>query len=124
VTQRRNFDEAEGGDLLHDLKLFYCDTATFGVNSANVEQALSFFAAGRVMFGTDTPMDMGQRGSFCTTSINTVEELKCLSSSAAERSQQLQALYSGNVLSMLGERAPHIAALVAAAAAPAPTAKL
>jgi hypothetical protein len=92
------------------------------VNSANIEQALGFFAPGRVMFGTDTPMDMGQRGSFCTTAITTVQGLQCLSTSAAERSQQLQALYSGNVLSMLGERAPRIVALAAAAAAP--TAKL
>lgn len=28
----------EGDDLLADLKLFYCDTATFGESAANVQQ--------------------------------------------------------------------------------------
>lgn len=28
----------EGDDLLADLRLFYCDTATFGESAANVQQ--------------------------------------------------------------------------------------
>lgn len=36
----------EGDDLLADLALFYCDTATFGENSSNIQQvwALACFA--------------------------------------------------------------------------------
>ena len=107
-TQRRNFDETTEADLLLDLKLFYCDTATFGVNSANIDQAIAFFAPGRVMFGTDTPMDMGQRGSFTGTSKATVEGLKSLSSDAKLRAQELEALYCGNVMKMLGKRGPRL----------------
>lgn len=29
---------AEGDDLLEDLRLFYCDTATFGESAANIQQ--------------------------------------------------------------------------------------
>lgn len=32
----RNVDD--GDDLLSDLKLFYCDTATFGESAPNIQQ--------------------------------------------------------------------------------------
>ncbi|CAN0255716.1 unnamed protein product [Scytosiphon promiscuus] len=96
-TQRRNFHEDEGDDLLADLRLFYCDTATFGESAANVQQAIDFFGQERVLFGTDTPMDMGTRGMFTKTTIASVE---ALDATAADK----DALYSGNVLKMLGER--------------------
>ncbi|KAG5185571.1 hypothetical protein JKP88DRAFT_311755 [Tribonema minus] len=106
ITQRRNFQEEGDEDMLSDLKYFYCDTATFGVNSANIEQSLDFFLPGRVMFGTDTPMDMGNRGGFLASARKTIDGLRCLSADEAERERQLHNLYAGNVLAMLGKRAP------------------
>lgn len=37
-------------------------------------QALEFFAEGRVLFGTDTPMDMAGPGGFHSTSLQSLEE--------------------------------------------------
>eukprot|EP00903_Cladosiphon_okamuranus_P006883 g6703.t1 len=96
-TQRRNFNEDTEDDLLADLRLFYCDTATFGESAANVQQAIDFFGQDRVMFGTDTPMDMGTRGMFTKTTIASIE---ALGTTPADK----EALYSRNVLSILGGR--------------------
>ncbi|EWM27829.1 amidohydrolase 2 [Nannochloropsis gaditana] len=68
ITQSQNFDDTEGLALLDDMKKFYCDTATFGLAPLNIRQALEFFESGRVLFGTDTPMDMAEPGSFTSTS--------------------------------------------------------
>jgi predicted TIM-barrel fold metal-dependent hydrolase len=94
-TQRRNFDEDEGEDLLRDLRKFYCDTATFGVSPANVKAALDFFEEGRVLFGSDTPMDMGRRGFFTQTALESVALLP--GATEAER----EAILSGNATRML-----------------------
>lgn len=37
---------AEGDDLLADLRLFYCDTATFGESAANVQQVRRVWCGG------------------------------------------------------------------------------
>lgn len=39
----------------------------------NMKQALEFFEEGRVLFGTDTPMDMATPGGFHATSLLSVE---------------------------------------------------
>ncbi|CAM9703948.1 unnamed protein product, partial [Ectocarpus sp. 13 AM-2016] len=87
----------EGDDLLKDLRLFYCDTATFGESAANIQQAIDFFGKSQVLFGTDTPMDMGTRGMFTRTTIASVEAL-------GAAPEDKEAFYAGNVLDMLGER--------------------
>ncbi|CAN0270750.1 unnamed protein product, partial [Hapterophycus canaliculatus] len=50
--------------------------------------AIDFFGQERVLFGTDTPMDMGTRGMFTKTTIASVE---ALGATAADK----DALYSG-----------------------------
>ncbi|CAB1120000.1 unnamed protein product [Ectocarpus sp. CCAP 1310/34] len=109
-TQRRNFQEVEGDDLLEDLRLFYCDTATFGESAANIQQAIDFFGKSQVLFGTDTPMDMGTRGMFTRTTIASVEAL-------GAAPEDKESFYAGNVLDMLGERFAGIAGAGGAAAA-------
>lgn len=51
-------------------------------------QAIDFFGQKRVLFGTDTPMDMGTRGMFTRTTISSIE---ALAASPADK----KALYSG-----------------------------
>ncbi|CAM9996423.1 unnamed protein product [Ascophyllum nodosum] len=96
-TQRRNFNEDDEDDVMSDIRLFYCDTATFGESSSNIQQAIDFFGRERVLFGTDTPMDMGTSGMFTRTAIASVEGLDATPS-------EKEALFCGNALRMLGER--------------------
>lgn len=51
-------------------------------------QAIDFFGIERVLFGTDTPMDMGTRGMFTVT---TIASLEALDATPADK----EALYSG-----------------------------
>lgn len=51
-------------------------------------QAIDFFGQERVLFGTDTPMDMGQSGMFTQT---TIASLESLDATPADK----EALYSG-----------------------------
>ena len=44
--------------LSRHLKMFYCDTATHGYENRVIRQAVDFFGADRVLFGTDAPMDV------------------------------------------------------------------
>ncbi|GMH88518.1 hypothetical protein TrST_g11180 [Triparma strigata] len=74
-TQLSNF-EGDGEKLLEDLKMFYCDTATFGYQPKNIKACLDFFEEGRVLFGTDTPMDMASPGYFTDTALRSVEALE------------------------------------------------
>lgn len=54
----------------------------------SIPQAIDFFGQERVLFGTDTPMDMGTRGMFTRTTIASIEAL-----GAAPGDKE--ALYSG-----------------------------
>ncbi|CAM9462973.1 unnamed protein product [Chrysoparadoxa australica] len=96
-TQMRNFRDDSQEDLINDLKLFYCDTATFGVNSGNIRQALDFFGPDRVMFGTDTPMDMGESGFFTTTTMASIEGLVL-------DKEMVKKVMHGNVEALLSRR--------------------
>ena len=44
--------------LTEHLKKFYCDTATHCYENLVIQQAVNFFGADRVLFGTDAPMDV------------------------------------------------------------------
>ncbi|CAM9192980.1 unnamed protein product, partial [Heterosigma akashiwo] len=72
-TQAANFNDDAA--FVADLAKFYCDTATFGEVPLNVRQALDFFGPDRVMFGTDSPLDMSAPGAFTTTGIACIEKL-------------------------------------------------
>mmetsp|Transcript_33622 Transcript_33622/g.42916 ORF Transcript_33622/g.42916 Transcript_33622/m.42916 type:complete len:345 (+) Transcript_33622:96-1130(+) len=72
-TQAANFDD--DCTFIKDLRKFYCDTATFGETPLNIRQAIDFFGIDRVMFGTDTPMDMSAPGSFMKTGMSCIQKL-------------------------------------------------
>lgn len=57
-------------------------------SAQNKSQAIDFFGQKRVLFGTDTPMDMSARGMFTRTTIASIEALDV---SPANK----EALYSG-----------------------------
>jgi uncharacterized protein len=56
-------------------KLFYADTATFGVEPLLLQQAIAFFGVDRVMFGSDTPMDDGSGETFVPNTLASIEQL-------------------------------------------------
>jgi len=60
--------------LLDHLRNFYCDTATFGVDTPMLARAADFFGVERVMFGTDSPMDHAE-GVFSGAAIASIEGL-------------------------------------------------
>ena len=94
-VQLSNFKLDQESRKFLDLRKFYCDTATFGYQPTNIQQCLEFFDVGRVMYGTDTPMDMSCPGMFMKTTGESIDHLKL---SKKERA----AIYHGNVLRMLG----------------------
>lgn len=96
-VQSSNFD---GDDTAryNDLKKFYVDTATFGYQPLNIRQCLDFFDEGRVLFGTDTPMDMSSPNSFCETACRSIRDLN-LSSRKEEED-----VFFRNALKFLGPR--------------------
>jgi predicted TIM-barrel fold metal-dependent hydrolase len=44
--------------LINHLRHFYCDTAISSVDSSVIKQAINFFGEKRVLFGSDSPMDV------------------------------------------------------------------
>lgn len=105
-TQMSNFKVAEDGVdnaalRLSDLKKFYCDTATFGYQPSNVKACVDFFLPGRVLFGTDTPMDMARPGYFNSTAVSTVESL---SDARACGVGGKEAIFWDNAMNMLGDK--------------------
>ena len=72
---------------------FYCDTATFGYEPLLLQQALNFFGAKRMLFGTDTPMDNAE-GEFLNNSTRSVQSLKV---SDADKAR----IFAGNFLSLV-----------------------
>ena len=94
-VQLSNFNLDQECKKLLDLNKFYCDTATFGYQPTNIQQCLEFFESGRVLYGTDTPMDMSSPGMFMKTAEESIDHLKL---SSTERSS----IYYGNCLQMLG----------------------
>jgi len=80
-TQTANFND--GSLFLEDMHHFYCDTATFGENALNIQQAINFFGKDKVLFGTDTPMDMSKPGFFTECGIRSIEKLN-LSNESSE----------------------------------------
>lgn len=99
TIQTANFEGDEDYGLLRDLHLFYCDTATFGTQPLNIQQAIDFFTIDRVLFGTDTPMDMSSPGFFHETAKASVDKL---SLSGEDREK----IFSKNFLVMSGARSP------------------
>lgn len=57
-----------------DLGLFYCDTATFGYQPSAISRCVDYFGPERVMWGTDSPMDMADPGHFHDTAKRSVED--------------------------------------------------
>ena len=94
-VQLANFKLDQASRKFLDLRKFYCDTATFGYQPTNIRQCLDFFDAGRVLYGTDTPMDMATPGMFMKTAEESIDHLKLSNKEQA-------AMYYGNVLRMLG----------------------
>ena len=45
-------------DLTQNLKYFYCDTALSSYQPLAIQQAVDFFGEDRVLFGTDSPMEV------------------------------------------------------------------
>ncbi|CAM9201755.1 unnamed protein product [Discosporangium mesarthrocarpum] len=103
-TQRQNFNEGDEDNLLEDLMLFYCDTATFGESPQNIQQAIDFFGPERVLFGTDTPMDMGEAGYFTRNTKNSIEALRI-------SGEEKEGIYHRNVTRMLWGDSPPSARL-------------
>jgi uncharacterized protein len=96
-TQNSNFFAEDKDHLLGDLAKFYCDTATFGFNPTSVRQALCYFGESRVMYGTDSPMDMARPGFFMEMAERSIDILEL---SIAQRA----AVYAGNATQLLGAR--------------------
>lgn len=94
-VQLSNFDSDQQTKKFADMRKFYCDTATFGYQPMNIRQCLDFFDAGRVLYGTDTPMDMASPGMFTETAGRSIDDLNL---EHADR----DAIYNGNILEMLG----------------------
>ncbi|KRB86504.1 hypothetical protein ASE00_07335 [Sphingomonas sp. Root710] len=59
---------------LDHLRNFYCDTATFGVDTPMLARAAEFFGPERLLFGTDAPMDHAE-GIFTRNAIASIEGL-------------------------------------------------
>ena len=97
AVQMSNFNSSLEQQKFDDLKRFYVDTATFGYQPMNIRQCLDFFEEGRVLFGTDTPMDMAVPGMFTRTACRSIEDLNL---SESER----DCIFFRNCMSFLG---PH-----------------
>ena len=107
LIQAHNFNEEEVIQKLKYLHKFYCDTATFGVQPINIFAALTFFGPDRVLFGTDTPMDMGEEGFFTRTSLQSLDELevyirhvnlKIFTEDPSKESKKLQGAPSNDII--------------------------
>lgn len=100
-VQLSNFDHASPqSKRLLDLRKFYCDTATFGFQPANIHQCLEFFESGRVLYGTDTPMDMSTPGMFMKTANHSLDHL-----TRNHHDMDMDAICQKNALHMLGVHA-------------------
>jgi len=82
-------------DVLDYYKMFYGDTALQGVATHALECALSFFGAGRILFGTDMPFGEDDGLAFIRDNIATVE---ALSLDKAERKK----IFEDNARQLLG----------------------
>eukprot|EP00957_Ditylum_brightwellii_P183553 13981526-Ditylum_brightwellii.AAC.1 len=94
-VQRSNFDASQEGSKMLDLQKFYCDTATFGYQPKNIQQCMEFFESGRVLYGTDSPMDMSAPCMFMKTTAESIDHLKL------NKADHIAICY-GNALQMLG----------------------
>jgi uncharacterized protein len=56
-------------------KLFYGDTATFGVEPLMLQQAIAFFGVERILFGSDTPMDDRSGQTFIPNTLASIDQL-------------------------------------------------
>lgn len=72
---------------------FYCDTATFSYEPLVLLQAFQFFDKGRMLFGTDTPMDAAP-GEFVANSTRSVESLHASKNEKAR-------IFAGNFLNLI-----------------------
>ena len=67
---------------INHFRKFYCDTATFGYEPLMLQQAVEFFGPGRMLFGTDTPMDAAE-GEFMANATRSVQSLRVSSADKA-----------------------------------------
>jgi len=77
-------------------RMFYNDTALMG-SIAGMQASYAFSVAGRLLFATDTPFD-GMGGEGFTA--DTLKSIEAMPIPPAER----EAIYSGNLLQMIGGR--------------------
>ena len=104
-VQLSNFGADREADKFLDLRKFYCDTATFGFQPTNIRQCLDFFDPGRVLYGTDTPMDMSSPGMFMETAGKSIDHLQLTD-------RDHSAVCYGNALGMLGVHGNPVRALL------------
>ncbi len=79
-------------------KMFYGDTALFGVR-AGLECGVDFFGIDRVLFGTDMPFDPEKGPGFIRETIRSIEEMRLSSQDKAK-------IYEGNARRLLKLKLP------------------
>ncbi len=83
-------------DPVEHLKKFYVDTATQGLDTVKLRNAIDFFGISRLVFGTDCPMDVKSGDVFIEEAVSSLERLELPRPDLAK-------IYSGNFLRMIGQ---------------------
>lgn len=78
------------------LRKFYVDTATHGVNPLLVRSAVDFFGVDRVLFGSDAPMDADNGRTFASAAAESIE-------SAGLSGEEQQLVFQDNFLRLLSQ---------------------